>query len=140
MPTNAKRILLVDDDPDLCKLVTASLKESFTVVACDSAEAALVRSGGIGAFDLLIVDVMLPGMSGIDFLRKVRTSDAPSAVPVLMITSNLGEDMRQRCRAAGASAFIYKPFTVLQLRTTIEKLLDDPNAKLIAAFAAHSRR
>ena len=141
MPLGGKNILLVDDDQDLRILITVALRDTYTIFGCDSAEAAMVRVQGTSTFDLLIVDIMLPGMSGLDFVKKVRTIDKLASVPILMITSKLGDDMRQQARAAGASAFVFKPFTIKEIKESIGKLLvEDPTEKLMAAFAQHEKK
>jgi len=106
------RILMVDDDVELCELLTDYLgQEGYDVSAVHDAEAGLARALE-GSFALVILDVMLPGGSGLDVLRRLRTT---STVPVLMLTARGEEVDRIVGLELGADDYLGKPFNPREL-------------------------
>jgi two-component system response regulator CpxR len=101
------RILIIDDDFELCSLVTEYLAaEGFRVESVHDGETGLQRASG-GHYLLVVLDVMLPGMSGFDVLRRLR---ATSRIPVLLLTAR-GEDVdRIVGLEIGADDYLPKPF------------------------------
>ncbi len=75
--------------------------------------------------DAMILDVGLPGVDGWEVLRALRANPATEGVPVLMLTGHAGDSVRRKAQAAGASAFMTKPFQPKDLRAQLEALLDD---------------
>lgn len=116
-----RRALVADDDGDVCALLTLALKPVCDVTAVHDAEAALRLLADGNAFDVIISDFMLPGISGIEFVQRVRHGQA-ARTPILMISGH-GQIVCERARAAGADAFLDKPFTLSQLKTTLDSLL-----------------
>jgi CheY-like chemotaxis protein len=118
------RVLVADDDPEILALIGKVLSvDPFEVTLCDDAESALVRLQRGGRYDILISDFMLPGISGIDLIRQVRSNSATATMPVVMISGHGNYAMDARAKSAGANAFLRKPFTLSQLRTTVQQLL-----------------
>jgi len=120
--SSRKRVLVADDDDAVCALLIRALGSLATVVSVADGEAALaaVRSG---PFDAIVSDYALPGMDGIDFVRAVRALKTEPAVPILMISGHGREVVDGPARAAGANAFLAKPFSLAQLRATLRRLL-----------------
>jgi len=118
------RIVVADDDPDILTLIRATLVKSLSVeiVACCDAEEALIEIGR-QAPDLIISDFMLPGISGIEFVKRVRERELTSRTPILMVTGHTNYAMEGRAIAAGANRFLYKPFAPSQLRIAVQQLL-----------------
>ncbi|HTJ28738.1 MAG TPA: response regulator [Candidatus Limnocylindria bacterium] len=117
-------MLVADDDPEILALIGKVLSvDPFEVTLCDDAESALVRLQRGGRYDILISDFMLPGISGIDLIRQVRSNSATATMPVVMISGHGNYAMDARAKSAGANAFLRKPFTLSQLRTTVQQLL-----------------
>lgn len=120
-------VLIVDDDKRLSDLLQRFLGENgFQTVAVHSADAAREKLEAI-AFDILIVDVMMPGESGIDLVRSLRNEQD---VPILFLTA-LGEtDDRIAGLEAGADDYLVKPFDprelVLRLRTILRRTAATP--------------
>src|SRR5690606_22604207 len=114
------RILLTDDDVELAQLLRDFLeREGFEVVLTHDADAALAaaREGG---FDAMVLDVMMPGRSGLDALRELRRE---SALPVLMLTA-LGEDIdRILGLELGADDYIPKPCNPRELAARLRAVL-----------------
>jgi two-component system response regulator CpxR len=114
------RILLVDDDEELAQLLRDFLqREGFDVALAHEAEGALAAARA-EAFDALVLDVMMPGRSGLDALRELRRE---SAVPVLMLTA-LGEDIdRILGLELGADDYIPKPCNPRELAARLRAVL-----------------
>jgi DNA-binding response OmpR family regulator len=119
------RIVIADDDPDILTLIRVTLKAfSADIVSCADAEEALIEIGR-EAPDLIISDFMLPGISGIEFVKKVRERETTAGTPILMVTGHTNYAMEGRAIAAGANRFLYKPFSPSQLRVAVQQLLTE---------------
>ena len=115
--------VLVDDDPEICTLIKTILRNaSFEVEVCADAESALVHLQRDKAYDILISDFMLPGISGIELITMVRASPQTARLPILMISGHSNYAMDARAKSAGADHFLNKPFTLTQLRSTVSAL------------------
>jgi two-component system, chemotaxis family, chemotaxis protein CheY len=123
-----KRVLVVDDDPNMRTLINMRLKNSFEVTTCDSGEAALVEASGGKRFDFIISDLLLPGISGLELIRRLRMTNGTSETPILMITSDTDHEMERRARAEGADAFLHKPLALSQLGAAITRVLQTKRA------------
>lgn len=117
MPT---RVLLIDDDVELCELLTTFLAgEDFAVDAVHSGAAGVARALG-GAYALVLLDVMLPSMNGFEVLRQIR---ARSPLPVLMLTAK-GEALdRILGLEIGADDYLPKPFNPQELAARMRAVL-----------------
>jgi CheY-like chemotaxis protein len=130
----AWRVLVADDDPEICTMIVTILaKGPYQVTACSDAESALVHIQRDAPYDILISDFMLPGISGIELITQVRQNAATARLPIVMISGHSNYAMDERAREAGANAFLNKPFTLLQLRTTVHQLLTDPLGSVLGA-------
>jgi two-component system phosphate regulon response regulator PhoB len=117
------RVLLVDDDPIVRELVTSLLETvGFTIVSCESAEEALSQIAAV-AFDLLVIDWGLPGMSGLDLCRNLRKEARTAAIPVLFLSSNSSSHDMVDAFASGADDYVVKPFRASELGARILGLL-----------------
>src|SRR5246127_1727060 len=121
-----ERILIIDDDFELCTLVSEYLAaEGFRVEAVHDGETGLQRATA-GNYLLIVLDVMLPGMSGFDVLRRLR---ATSRIPVLLLTAR-GEDVdRIVGLEIGADDYLPKPFNPRELVARIRAILRRSAAK-----------
>lgn len=117
---NVDRILVVDDDTELCSLVSEYLRpEGFQIETVHDGRTGLARALS-GDHLLIVLDVMLPGMSGFDVLRKIRDS---SRTPVLLLTAR-GEDVdRIVGLEIGADDYLPKPFNPRELVARIRAIL-----------------
>jgi two-component system response regulator RegX3 len=114
------RILLVDDEPDILEPVSYSLRrEGFEVDCADEGERALEQARS-GEYDLLICDVMLPGMSGTDLCRTLR---AESSLPIILLTARDTELDRVLGLELGADDYVTKPFSSAELISRVRALL-----------------
>ena len=103
------RVLLVEDDPDVRSYVSRLLRRSgWSVSECDSAESA---EEYLESHDLLLCDVMLPGMDGVEFVRKVRARpDAARWLSIILLTARVASEDVVEGLTAGADDYVTKPF------------------------------
>jgi CheY-like chemotaxis protein len=121
--TARKRVLVADDDVAVCSLLKLVLKSVAHVTTVHDAESALAVLESEPPFDAIVSDFMLPGISGLEFVERLRTEPLTRRTPILMISGHDRHSVDERARALGVDAFLYKPFTLAQLRQTIGGLL-----------------
>lgn len=113
-------ILVVDDVPQNVKLLQAVLEpRGYEVVTASSGEEALERVAGV---DLVLLDIVMPGLDGYEVCRRLRTDPATSFLPVVMVTAS-GEQEKRRAIEAGADDFVAKPFDHEELLVRVRSLL-----------------
>lgn len=129
-----KRILIVEDDPDIADMLAIHLvDEGFTVEHVADGDVASKRLAS-GGFDLLLLDIMLPGSaSGLDLCRQVR--ERAAYVPVIIISARGAESQRILGLELGADDYVAKPFSPLELVARIRALF-----RREAAFGREARR
>ncbi|HUW41735.1 MAG TPA: response regulator transcription factor [Rectinemataceae bacterium] len=121
-------VLVVEDDPDIRELLGLALgKEGWTMVAAADAEEGLTRLAAANP-DVVVLDIMLPGMDGLDFLRKVKADPALKRLPVIMTTAK-GEDTDVVAGLElGAEDYVVKPYSpkvlVARIRAALRRTLD----------------
>jgi CheY-like chemotaxis protein len=118
------RILVVEDDPQLRALVVRILGASgHDVAAAPNGKAALAELGA-GAFDLIITDVVMPEMEGLELIRQVRKLPRPVSI-IAMSSGGRGsaDDYLQLAATLGAAATLEKPFTVSAIVETVSRVL-----------------
>jgi DNA-binding response OmpR family regulator len=120
MPTDTPRILLVDDEESVQKLLSYPLRnDGYEVVAAANGQEALDRFDE-GTFDLVVLDVMLPRVDGFDVCRRLR---ARSAVPIIMLTAKAEEFDKVLGLELGADDYITKPFSMREFRSRVKAVL-----------------
>lgn len=116
------RILAVDDDPVILEMLQNALTkhDHYDLLCCDSAEAAqkIMRSDPV-PFDCFLLDVMLPGIDGIELCDKLRSTSAYRTTPIIMITASRAPDLMGRAFYAGATDFVSKPLDGVELGARI---------------------
>lgn len=118
------KILVVDDEPPLRELVVVTLGDAY---ACDEApngDAAL-KLMRKRRYDMVVLDVMMPGRSGIDVLREMRADEALRDVPVVVMSAWQSRADIDAALAAGANGFLPKPFRVEDLDSTVRDVIGD---------------
>ncbi|WP_157314277.1 phosphate regulon transcriptional regulator PhoB [Chitinibacter sp. FCG-7] len=119
----AANILLVEDEPAIQELIAFNLSQAgHHVMRADSVESAqgIVRNA---LPDLILLDWMLPGMSGIDFARKLRGDERTRAIPLIMLTARSDEQDKIAGLETGADDYITKPFSPRELQARIKAVL-----------------
>ena len=116
-------ILIVDDSVTMRALVRSALEDDqHQVVEAADAQAALTALDAAPA-DLVITDVNMPGLDGLALVRILRSRPRERFVPILVLTTEDGEPMKQRGREAGATGWIVKPFHPDALRDVVRRVL-----------------
>ncbi len=130
------RILLVEDEQPLVTLLTYNLEaEGFAVEAENRGDIAAERLRD-DVPDLLVLDWMLPGISGIELCRRLRQRQETRALPIVMLTARGEESERIRGLATGADDYVVKPFSVAELMARVKALLRRANPGLAADVIA----
>jgi len=118
----SKNILVVDDSASVRQLVSLSLRgQGHTVVEASDGIEALGKLDGT-RFHLIISDVNMPNMDGISLLKEIKNKSDYKFTPVLMLTTESGDDKKQAGKAAGAKAWLVKPFKPDILLAAVAKL------------------
>lgn len=123
MPQTLARILYVEDEPDIRMVAQMALEAvgGFTVIACPSGSEALAAAPTAQA-DLLLLDVMMPGMDGPSTLKALRALPATAATPVIFMTAKVQAAEVAQYRALGAIDVIHKPFDPMALSAQISRI------------------
>jgi two-component system OmpR family response regulator len=118
-----KRILLLDDDPDIQTVTSMALGSfgGYTVHVCGSANEA-IESAAEFLPDLILLDVMMPGMDGMDALRALREIPATASTPVIFLTARVQPADVAKYKELDALAVIRKPFEPTALVKTIQEI------------------
>ena len=118
-----KLILVADDDDDILALVTAVLQRSGHEVTAvrDGAEA--LESLQRQAPDLVVLDISMPEIDGLEVLQRIRSSAATSELPVVLLSARAQEDDVRLGFTTGASAYVRKPFSPRELADRVAQLL-----------------
>lgn len=125
MPRDSRRALVVDDQPNIRRVVRAYLE---TVHKCEVIEA----GNGVEAIkqlldatvDLIITDLVMPEMTGLELVGYVRRHESLRGVPIVMLTSQGDEMDRRKAIALGVNDYLLKPFAPLSMKPVIEKYLE----------------
>jgi DNA-binding response OmpR family regulator len=118
------KILVVDDEPDVLDLVTYNLNQAGfqTLTAVDGAEA--LRKARSSAPDLILLDLMLPELDGLEVCKLLRRDSKTSAIPIIMLTARAGEMDRIIGLELGAVDYVPKPFSPRELVLRVKKRLE----------------
>lgn len=119
----AKTIMIVDDSASIRQVVSIALKGAgYDVIeACDGQDALSKLTGQ--KVHLIVSDVNMPNMGGIEFVQAAKQKQEYKFTPVIMLTTEASEDMKQRGQAAGAKAWMVKPFQPAQMLAAVSKLI-----------------
>lgn len=119
-----KTIFLVDDSATILLSISSILtKAGYAIEKASNAEDALRKFNAGVQVDLLISDLNMPGMSGIELIKEVRKLPAYKFMPILFLTTESQQSKRAEAKAAGASGWIVKPATADDLLNTIKLVM-----------------
>jgi two-component system, chemotaxis family, chemotaxis protein CheY len=120
----AKTILIVDDSTSLRTVVKMSLvRAGYDVIEAGDGKEALAQLDKAGKVNLIVSDVNMPNMDGITFVTEVKKHPRHRFTPVIMLTTEGQDAKKEQGRAAGAKAWITKPFNPPQLLDAVSKLV-----------------
>lgn len=125
LPTRSPQvcILVVDDEPAFCAVVCEILQlAGFDVHQAINAQSALNVLQEIRP-DLILTDVMMPGIDGLSFIRLLRKEPHCKDIPTIVVSALGSPDDQRAAEEAGADGFLAKPFTMIELRDMIERFL-----------------
>lgn len=118
-----KRVLVIEDNPWNARLIREILGEDeYDIVDAPDGEAG-IEEASQNTPDIVLLDLMLPRMSGEEVARKLRDIEALQNIPIIVVTANASTDLRQRVMEAGANDYINKPFTKRMLQEMIRRNL-----------------
>ena len=118
----AKTVMAVDDSASVRQIVSFTLRSAgYEVIEAVDGQDAMARLKG--PVHLVITDLNMPRMDGIELIRAIRSGIAYKYVPILMLTTESQEEKKRAGRAAGATGWIVKPFQMEQLLAIIRKVL-----------------
>ena len=121
----SKKMLTVDDSPSVRKLVQFTLKaKGFSVGSAGDGVEALEKLKS-EPYDLIILDINMPRMNGLEFLEKIRQDPQFESIPVIMLTTEGQDEDKDKAVSLGATAYIVKPFKPTQLLGLIGKIFPD---------------
>ena len=124
------KVLLLEDDKDVADTVTSVLTSFFpSVEIVHLLDGLDFRKGAwrTGGWDLVVMDLMMPGVTGFEACEAIRANRATAKVPVLALTGYDTLQNEERIKAAGASGYMAKPFEVPQLLAELKRLLGKKN-------------
>jgi two-component system phosphate regulon response regulator PhoB len=118
-----KTILLVEDERDLRLIIRTTLEDPrYRILEANDGHEALEILGQ-EEVDIVVLDWMLPGLSGIDVARNLRGQDRTRELPIVMVTARSQPRDREQGEALGISAYLVKPFSPLELLSVVEEAL-----------------
>jgi DNA-binding response OmpR family regulator len=118
-----RKILIVEDDTEQLEVIRLSLKAAgFAIGTAANGTDALVKTRSISP-DLIVLDLMLPGLNGFDVCKALRQDPATASVPIIMLTGMRSQFGRFAGFESGANAFLLKPFDSEELISKVEELL-----------------
>jgi len=119
----SKRVLIIDDSPTIRQQVRLTLtKAGFDVVEAVDGVEGKDRIGADGAIAVVICDVNMPRMNGIDLVRAVKSDPSYAQLPIVMLTTEAKPELMQKAKSYGAKAWIVKPFKPELLTAAVNKL------------------
>ncbi|MBM3989505.1 MAG: response regulator [Planctomycetes bacterium] len=121
------KVLIVDDSATMRKIITRVLRQAeipcASVVEAGNGLEAMARLQSDPEIDLVLSDINMPEMNGVDLVKAVRATRAKEALPVIMVTTEGGEAMMNNALALGANGYVTKPFTPESIRAALEAYL-----------------
>jgi len=121
------RIVIADDDADIRELVVFKLRHAGHDVVPVGDGSAAVEACQAQRPDLVILDVMMPGMSGLDAARAIRADESLAGLPIIMLTARAQESDIEQGFDAGADDYIVKPFSPRELASRVSAVLARSN-------------
>lgn len=118
-----KTILVVDDMAENIDLLVGLLKEQYTVKAARAGQVALKIAQSPNPPDLVLLDIIMPGMDGFEVCQELKNNPATAAIPVIFLSGEIGAEERERGADLGAADYLTKPVEPGKLNAAIEAAL-----------------
>lgn len=116
------KILVVDDEQDLCDILLFNLRASgYVAEAVYSAEQAIEKN--LASYDLLLLDVMMPGLSGFELAERLKPDDTTARIPIIFLTAKDTEDDALHGFGIGADDYVTKPFSIREVMARVKAVL-----------------
>jgi DNA-binding response OmpR family regulator len=123
--TSRGHILLADDEPHIRRILQTVLESAgFEVDLRQDGTDALEAIEGDEHYDLILLDIMMPGATGLEILGKIRGMDERKTTPVMILTAKGQDEDREEAFSLGANDFLTKPFSPKKLLARIHQLID----------------
>ncbi len=119
-------LLIIDDNDDIRHYITENLSERYNILDFDNAEDAYAVAQKKDV-SLIVCDIMLPGMDGIQFCKKIKSDLKTSHIPVILLTARTSVEYQIEGYEKGADDYIVKPFSIRLLKTRIQNLIEQRN-------------
>jgi len=134
MAKQMQRLTYVEDEPDIRAIAEFALREigGYEVDVCASGPEALERTPAFNP-DIIILDVMMPGMDGIETYQRLRAIPALAQIPIIFMTAKAMKHETDRYRALGAADVIPKPFDPITLPERIQEIWQQAQARALAS-------
>ena len=123
-PKERFTLLMVDDSPDMCRFVHDYFRGEYTVITASNGEVALERLEENDNIDLVVSDVNMPKMDGLELCKRIKTDLRWSHIPVILLTGRRGDQLEMEGLRLGADDYITKPFNVEMLRLRVKKFIE----------------
>lgn len=117
------RLLVIEDNSDIAAYIGSQFADRYAISYAENGREGLEKAQKLVP-DLIITDLMMPGMDGLEVCRQVRSNEIINHIPIIVVTAKITEEERIEGIAAGADAYLSKPFNADELRTRVEKLLE----------------
>ena len=117
------RLLVIEDNRDIAAYIGSQFADRYAVSYAENGKAGLEKAQELVP-DLIITDLMMPGMDGLEACRQGRGNEITNHIPIIVVTAKITEEERIRGLEAGADAYLAKPFNAEELRTRVEKLIE----------------
>ena len=122
----SRKVLVVDDSPTIRGFAKIFLKALQVEVSEAEEGLQALEQVRASAPDVIVVDINMPGMDGLAFTRELRADPKIAGIPVILLTGDRSEQIRQKGRDAGASDFLEKPIKGAELQAVVKKFLGPP--------------
>ena len=120
-----KAVMVVEDDKDMVSVIRNVLSETYDVIVAYNGKEALAKIEAGASPSLIVSDVIMPEMSGIELTRKLKSSPSFSHIPVILLSAEIPDTLMQESLDNGADAYLEKPFSPKKLRSMVANLIDN---------------
>lgn len=120
-----KSVMVVEDDKDMVSVIRNVLNETYDVIVAYNGKEALAKIEAGASPSLIVSDVIMPEMTGIELTRKLKSSPSFSHIPVILLSAEIPDTLMQESLDNGADAYLEKPFSPKKLRSMVDNLIDN---------------